>query len=67
MNKRRAHRPELSDLTPKNPDTESCCIYCGNTRNVPASRYAGMCLSCYLDFHEDDIMLDCFNVEAMPA
>ena len=57
MKAKRKHRPGLSDLTPKNPESGSCCVYCGDTRNVPSGKYDGMCMSCYMDFIEDDLML----------
>ena len=66
MGGRRKHRPAINSLTKKNPESEVCCWFCGNTRNVPADKYDGMCMSCWLDFHEDYISLELNGMEAMP-
>jgi hypothetical protein len=67
MGGRRKHRPGLSDITPKNPESDVCCWFCGHTRNVPVKKYDGLCMSCWHDFHEDDIVLELYRLEAMPA
>jgi hypothetical protein len=65
MGKRRANRPTLTDLTPKNPESDVCCWYCGHTRNVPGKKYDGLCMSCWWEFHEDDITLEVLKMGEM--
>ncbi|NCC53854.1 MAG: hypothetical protein EOM20_21980 [Spartobacteria bacterium] len=65
MGGRRKHRPAINSLTKKNPESEVCCWFCGNTRNVPAKKYDGLCMSCWWEFHEDDIALEIFGLDAM--
>lgn len=60
MGSRRKHRPGIN-ATRNKTISDICCWYCGNTRNVPASKYDGLCMSCFFDFHEDDIQLDLFK------
>ena len=57
MPKRRANRPKLDKLRTRKPDSATSCWYCGLTRNVPEKKYDGLCLSCYMDFIEDDSAL----------
>jgi hypothetical protein len=47
------------------PDSAARCWFCGEVRNVPVKKYGGMCMSCWLDFHEDDIALELWGVEVM--
>jgi hypothetical protein len=66
MGGRRKRRPELTSLTVKKPDSEVCCWFCGNTMNVPKKKYDGLCMSCWWEFHEDDIILELSGAR-MPA
>jgi len=66
MGGRRKHRPALTDIKVKEPRSEVCCWFCGNTLNVPPKKYDGLCMSCWYDFHEDDIVLELFAKE-VPA
>ena len=66
MNKRRKNAPALATLAPANPHSTVCCWFCGNTLNVPPKKYDGLCMSCWYDFHEDDIVLELFAKE-VPA
>jgi len=62
MGKRRAHRPKMSALK-DHIRSDDRCWFCGQTRNVPAARYDGLCMSCWWDFMEDDIVLELFKKE----
>jgi hypothetical protein len=64
MANRRKVTPKLSDI-PSHPDSDARCWFCGQTRNVPAGKYDGFCMSCYLEFQEDDIAMELWGVEAM--
>jgi hypothetical protein len=65
MNKRRKKAPKLKALTSRS-ESDCRCWFCGSTMNVPVTRYEGLCMSCWWDFHEDDIILDTLQMEAMP-
>jgi hypothetical protein len=64
MNKRRKRAPKLTNLTAKS-ESDCRCWYCGSTMNVPVKKHDGMCMSCFFDFHEDDITLELFGMGVM--
>lgn len=66
MGGRRKRQPALTAIKVKEPRSEVCCWFCGNTRNVPVKKYDGLCMSCWWEFHEDDIALEVSGMEAMP-
>jgi NMD protein affecting ribosome stability and mRNA decay len=66
MGKRRNTPPKLAKLK-SHPGSEDRCWFCGETRNVPAKRYDGLCMSCWWDFHEDDIILELSGVRVPAA
>ena len=63
--KRRKKRPSYGELHQRQEGSGAVCSFCGHTTNVSHDIYHGMCRSCYLDFQEDDILIDLF--EAVPA
>lgn len=63
MGGRRKRALTVSDT--KRTESDARCWFCGEVRNVPAKKYDGMCMSCWMDFHEDDIALELWGVEAM--
>jgi len=64
MGGRRKRTLTVSDA--KHTGSDARCWFCGETRNVPAKKYDGLCMSCWYDFHEDDIVLELFAKE-VPA
>ena len=62
MGGRRKRTLTVSDA--KHTGSDARCWFCGNTMNVPAKKYDGLCMSCHLDFQEDDICLELWGLEA---
>jgi hypothetical protein len=63
MGGRRKRTLTVSDI--KRTESDARCWFCGETRNVPATQYNGLCMSCWWDFHEDDITLKLFKMGEM--
>jgi len=61
MSNRRKHRPKISEL--KTPETSAQCWLCGMGLGSESSniQYSGLCMSCYMDCQDDDILLAVFE------
>lgn len=66
MSRKRKDLLKISDIK-YHADSNTRCLICGETRNVPFKRYYGLCAACWMREQEDDVLLELFGFERSVA